>query len=245
MSRLAWALRNPVEAAAVVASKLFYWAADGERRPAFHDIDKVRPELRSLDRNYAVIRDEMEAVLSHRDRIPRYHEISRRETYISGTVDPDRDWRVFMLITPVGTPRSNQLECPRTMELLRQVPGVVQAFFSILDPGKSIPAHCGSYHGYLRYHLALRVPAGNPPAMRVKDKMHTWREGESIVFDDSWEHEVYNESEGIRVVLILDFFRPMALPLHALNWSILRGFGRHTEESRSALAQIEKYSGRP
>jgi aspartyl/asparaginyl beta-hydroxylase (cupin superfamily) len=242
LATLKWAARNPTAASVAAVNKLFFRAVKGQQRPAFHDIDKVKPELRLLDRNWQVIREEMESVLVHKERVPRYHEIAPRETYISGTVDPDRDWRVFMLLSPIGVPRKNQAKCPRTTELLRQVPGVLQAFFSILDPGKSIPAHCGPWLGYLRYHIGLRVPTNNPPSMRVRDQIHTWEEGRSIVFDDSWEHEVYNKCDGIRVVLIVDFLRPLSPPLHVLNWLILNTLARHTEEGRQARDQIEKYS---
>ena len=97
------------------------------------------------------------------------------------------------------------------------MPGVLGAFFSILDPKKTVPAHEGPFMGYLRYHLALVVPEEKPPTIRVKDRFHTWKERESVVFDDSWEHEVLNESEGQRVVLIVDFMRPMPWPLHLAN----------------------------
>jgi aspartate beta-hydroxylase/beta-hydroxylase len=112
-------------------------------------------------------------------------------------------------------------------------------FFSILDPGKSIPAHRGPYLRYLRYHLALRVPKNNPPKMRVKDEFYLWEEGKSIVFDDSLEHEVYNKSDETRVVLIVDFLRPMNLPAHALNVAIFK-LAPFSEEAREALSQIER-----
>jgi len=81
--------------------------------------------------------------------------------------------------------------------------------------------------------------------MRVKDKFHTWKEGQSIVFDDSLEHEVYNQSDDIRVVLIVDFFRPMPLPLHAANWSIYQIAVRYADEGKGVLERIEKYSSSP
>jgi aspartate beta-hydroxylase/beta-hydroxylase len=93
----------------------------------------------------------------------------------------------------------------------------MQAFFSILDGGKSIPAHCGPYRGYLRYHLALVVPQNHPPSIRVKDQHYTWQEGSGVLFDDSWDHEVTNTSDSDRVVLIVDIRRPMPLPFDALN----------------------------
>lgn len=241
LSRLKRTASDPGMAAAKLANRVFHLAVDGDRRPAFHNIDSIRPELRILDRNFAVIRNELDAVLAEKASIPRYHEITARETYISGTIDPDKDWRVFMLRTPVGIPRKNQLKCPRTTELTGQIPGIVQAFFSILDPGKSIPAHCGPYLGYLRYHLALRVPQNDPPTMRVKDTIHRWEEGKSIVFDDSLEHEVYNRSDDTRVVLIVDFLRPMNFLAHSLNVALLK-LTPFSEEAREALSQIERGS---
>ena len=138
---------------------------------------------------------------------------------------------------PNRHPAKNQAKCPRTTGLIGKIPGVVSAFFSILDPGKSIPAHRGPYLGYLRYHLALRVPKNNPPKMRVKDEFHL--SGKSIVFDDSLEHEVYNKSDETRVVLIVDFLRPMNLPAHALNVAIFK-LAPFSEEAREALRQIER-----
>lgn len=222
-------------------NRLYGWTVGGEGRPAFYDIDKICSPLRLLDRNYVLIRGEMESVLRYKDRIPRYHDITERERYISGTVDPEKDWKVFILRSTAGDSRTNQEQCPRTTAVLHQIPNVITAFFSILDPGKSIPAHCGTYLGYLRYHLALRVPRNNPPSMRVRDKYHTWQEGQSIVFDDSLEHEVYNKSDDLRVVLIVDFLRPMPLPLDLLNRAIVR-LGGYTDEAKQALAKIEKYS---
>lgn len=238
LSRLKRAASDPGMAIAKLANVAFRRAAGGDRRPGFHDIDVVKPELRTLDQNFSIIRSELDAVLAEKTVIPRYHEITARETYISGTIDPDKNWRVFMLQTPLGVPRKNQIKCPRTTELTGRIPGIVQAFFSILDPGKSIPAHCGIYLGYLRYHLALRVPENNPPTMRVKDTIHRWEEGKSIVFDDSLEHEVYNKSDQTRVVLIVDFLRPMSLPAHALNVALLK-MVPYSEEAKESLSQIE------
>jgi aspartate beta-hydroxylase/beta-hydroxylase len=114
-------------------------------------------------------------------------------------------------------PAANRQRCPQTAAALDRIPGLFQAFFSILDGGKSVPAHWGPYRGYIRYHLGLIVPEQNPPTLRVRDQYHTWREGQSILFDDSWDHEVINTSTSDRVVLIVDVRRPMALPFRSLN----------------------------
>ena len=221
-------------------NRLFRREAGGDGRPAFFDIDATYPELRLLDRHQAVIREEMEALLADTACIPKYHEVSEKETYISGTVDPDRAWRVFMLKwVASGGLEPNRRRCPRTAELVDRIPGVLQAFFSILDPGKSIPAHDGPYLGYLRYHLALRVPAQHPPKIRIKDTWYTWKSGESVMFDDSWNHEVVNPSTESRVVLIVDVMRPMGWLAHATNHLLTRVIGPRTEEARQAVANME------
>lgn len=230
--------RNPIP----TVNWRFKRAAGGDQRPAFYDIDKTYPAFRLLDRGYPVIREEMESVLNYKERIPRYHDLDRAEGYISGRKDADKSWRVFMLWSVAGTPTANQARCPRTTALLRKIPGLYQAFFSILDPAKSIPAHSGTYYGYLRYHLGLRVPKNNPPTMRVKDQFHTWEEGRSILFDDSWNHEVSNTSDDLRVVLIVDVLRPLPSSLHAANWVITRLLMRRSEEAKQVLANIKKYS---
>lgn len=220
----------------------YHRAAGGQNRPPFYGIDETYPALRRLDQNYPVIKEELEAILNYKERIPRYHDLDKGESYISGSEDQEKNWRVFMLWSMVGTPRANQAKCPRTTALLRRIPNVYQAFFSILDAGKSIPAHEGFYFGYLRYHLGLRVPKTNPPTMRVKDQYHTWEEGRSILFDDSWNHAVHNKSDDLRVVLIVDVLRPMPFTLHATNWIITRLLMRRSEEAKQVMANIKKYS---
>lgn len=201
-------------------NRLFDLHTGGPRRPVFFDIDATRPELRRLDGAFPAIREELLGILPRKGQIPRYHELDRMQHYISGKVDPERDWKVFYLDAMGEKPAANRAACPRTAALLDGIPGLFQAFFSILDGGKSIPPHSGPYRGYLRYHLALVVPEVDPPSIRIKDAHYTWREGESVLFDDSWDHEVFNHSPGDRVVLIVDVRRPMPLPLAALNRAV-------------------------
>jgi aspartyl/asparaginyl beta-hydroxylase (cupin superfamily) len=93
-----------------------------------------------------------------------------------------------------------------------------QAFFSILEGGKSIPTHASPYWGYLRYHLALEVPKEGPqPQMRVGGQWFTWEEGKGFLFDDSWDHELVNENPNLRSVLIVDVTRPMGRLCRAVH----------------------------
>lgn len=197
----------------------------GEERPVFFDIDVTFPELRLLDRNVEVIQKELSSILLERDSIPRYHEVDNWQYKISGADQSEKDWKVFILFALGEKPEKNRRRAPETCKLLEEVPDLFQAFFSILDPGKSIPAHEGPYQGYIRYHLGLKVPRKNPPQIRVKDQYYTWKEKQSVLFDDSWEHEVINHSEEERIVLIVDVFRPLPNFPNNVNKTLYKIFG--------------------
>ena len=216
---------------------VFYRCLGGDRRPVFFDVRETFPELLAIDANYEAIRRELVALLPRRAEIPRYHEVDAAQQEISGR-DP-QSWRVFFVkLHNAGDELPNGELVRKTREVLEGVPDVLQAFFSILEPHKSVPAHNGPYLGYLRYHTAFVVPADNPPTLRVKDRLHTWKEGQSVLFDDSWNHEVYNQSDGERVVLIVDVLRPMPWPLALLNRFARRVFFSK-RALRPALEQIK------
>lgn len=161
----------------------------------------------------------MEQILPQKADIPRYHELDKYQKRISGTVDAEKDWKIFYLNGMGIKVTENYRQCPETAKLIDTIPHIFQAFFSILDGGKSIPDHKGPFRGFLRYHLALKVPEENPPQIRVKDQYYIWKEGESILFDDSFSHEVNNQCNDTRVVLIVDVMRP--LPIFARQVNLL------------------------
>jgi aspartyl/asparaginyl beta-hydroxylase (cupin superfamily) len=104
----------------------------------------------------------------------------------------------------------------------------VQAFFSILDGGKRVPLHEGPYLGYLRVHLGIKMPGGNPPALIVDGRKYVWREGEAMMFDDTWPHEVVIPSTSHRVGLIVGVLRPLPWNPAALNGFTIFGRARAT-----------------
>jgi len=189
----------------------------GDRRPVFFDVSSTCPRLKELDRNSDAILAELRGLLAEKASIPRYHDLDPMQAGISAKGDPETNWKVFYLYAMGEKPAANRAKCPRTAELLDGVPSLFQAFFSILDGGKTVPAHRGPYRGYLRYHLGLVVPEENPPSIRIKDQHYTWKPGQSILFDDSWDHEVYNTADRERVVLIVDIRRPMPLVYDRFN----------------------------
>ncbi len=217
-----WEGRSFLEQKATHAvNRFFFDNCGGLERPAFYDIDETFPALRLLDRNFEVIRDELEGILPLSQRFPNYQDIDDAQREISS--EGIGNWKVFVLYAMGRKPKRNRELCPQTSALLDRIPNLFQAMFSILDPGKSIPPHRTGWMGYLRYHLALKVPKANPPRIRVKDEWYTWKEGESVVLDDSWEHEVENHSDEPRVVLIVDFLRPMTPHANLANKLLAAG----------------------
>lgn len=211
----------------------------GDQRPVVFDIDKTIPQLREVEKAFPEIRDEFLAAAKNGAVMPTYHQLDPLQRHISA-VTP-YDWRMFYLYAMGGEAERNAALCPRTMAVLKKVPGLFQASFSILDPGKSIPAHEGPYYGYLRYHLGIEVPADNPPSIRVRDHVHVWKAGQGILFDDSWNHEVINDSAHRRVILIVDVLRPMPPAQHLANrlFALLTRFfyGRYLLRRSQRLAR--------
>ena len=198
----------------------------GDKRPVYFDINAAFPTLNQITQNSAKIKSEFDRVYQTQPNMPEYHEIDPGEAEISNTTA--KKWKVFMLYLLGHKPQENRALCPETCRVLEGIPNLLQAFFSILEPGKSIPLHNGPYLGYLRYHLGLHVPRENPPSIYVNSQKYTWREGEGVLFDDTWPHEVRNESQDFRAVLIVDVLRPMPFGPNLLNKLVTNLIARYT-----------------
>jgi aspartate beta-hydroxylase len=199
---------------------------DPPRRPTFFDVAETCPELDRVTRAYPAIRREFDRLMAAAPDLPQYHEVDSGERAISSTT-PKR-WNVFMLEILGHRPTHNRAQCPETCAALASVPNLIQAFFSILEPGKSVPEHEGPYLGYLRYHLGLRVPAQKPPKLIVNSQDYAWKEGEGVLFDDSWPHSVVNDAAELRAVLIVDIRRPLPRVPDMFNRFLTDVIGRHT-----------------
>ena len=162
--------------------------------------------LDDIEKNWETIRDEIQPLLRHRDALPVFQELSPDQRKIA----KDDNWHVFVLYGFGRKHEANCLKTPQTSALLDSVPRLQTAWFSILAPHYHVPAHRGVTKGILRCHLGINIPKKFEQCrMRVGDKICTWREGELFVFDDTYEHEVWNETDEERVILLFDFDRPM------------------------------------
>ena len=175
-----------------------------------------------IEDNWLVIREELEGILEDHTALPNFQEISKDQIEIT---DDDR-WKTFFLYGYGFEARTGTQLCPRTAQLMREIPGMKTAMFSILSPRKHILDHRGPYKGVLRYHLGLIVPQDAEACrIRVGDDIRHWQEGESMVFDDTFNHEVWNDTDETRVVLFVDVLRPLPSPDSAINRAIVKAIG--------------------
>lgn len=135
------------------------------------------------------------------------------------TISPDHRsiaplgmWRSFFLRGYGYSIDDNLARCPRTAALVSAIPGLNSAVFSILAPGAHIPDHRGVSKGLITCHLGLVVPRDGDVRMRVDDRVVRWSEGETLVFDDTYNHAIWNETSGTCVVLLIQFERPLRQP---------------------------------
>jgi len=169
------------------------------------DVEKNFPAHTILKDNWQVIRDELIEVLKHQENIPKFHEIDKIQTYISAK--DDVPWRTFIFKAYHNWMDSNCEQAPETTKLLKEIPGITTAMFSILGPKKHIPPHRGFYKGVWRYHLGLVIPKEDECYIINGGEKYSWKEGEDVLFDDTFNHQVWNKSDETRVVLFCDVFR--------------------------------------
>jgi beta-hydroxylase len=180
------------------------------------------PWIAEVEAHSGEIRAELEQVLVDHDALPNFQDISKDQIEIT---DDDRWKTLFLYGYGFKADLVTEL-CPRTTELVEQIPGMVTAMFSILSPRKHIGAHRGPYKGVLRYHVGLIVPEHKEACrIRVGDEIRHWEEGRSMIFDDTYEHEVWNDTDELRAVLFLDVMRPLPRPDAALNDLIVKAIG--------------------
>ncbi len=189
----------------------------------------------ALRANWRAIRDEALAVTRHPDLVPALSSISPDHQRIGA----DTGWRSFFLIGYGARIEANLARCPVTAALLARIPGLNSGFFSILRPGTHIPRHTGVTKGLLTCHLGLCVPEG-ALRMQVADRELRWRAGETLFFDDTYPHEVWNDTAGTRIVLLVQFERPLRQPGRAMAKAFLGGI-RRSAFVRDAVANIDRW----
>jgi len=169
--------------------------------------------LAELEVRTHLIRDELLDVMQdHRAFQPYMRSTASRPPGTFGNLVDNLDWSAYYLIENGAVDAGAAARCPRTLEALNALPlarapgRTPSALFSLLRPGTRIQPHTGQINARLICHLPLIVPAGC--GLRVGNEVRSWVEGEALIFDDTIEHEAWNDSNQIRVVLLFDIWRP-------------------------------------
>ena len=172
------------------------------------------PELQVLDDNWEVIRDEAQemAELQRIKAAERHDDIGFNSFFKYG-------WKRFYLKWYDARHPSAEELCPRTVAILKGLPMVKAAMFAELPPGGKLNRHRDPFAGSLRYHLGLATPNDDRCHIIVDGDSYSWRDGESVVFDETYVHEAYNKSEANRIILFCDIERP-------LKWRWAEAFNR-------------------
>jgi len=175
------------------------------------------PQMQVIADNWQVLRDEGLRLID--------------EGKVRGTVgDADiafqtffkTGWKRFYL-TWYGRPLpSAQALCPKSLALLSSVPSIKAAMFATLPPGGRLGRHRDPFAGIVRYHLGLRTPNSDACWIKVDGEQRSWRDGEPLVFDETFIHEAQNDTDVNRLILFCDVERPVAGLLGPVNRWLLR-----------------------
>lgn len=191
------------------------------------------------------LREEALAIAAEMQSVPRFHEIMPEQMEISA--NDGRDWRMFVMKSYGYVSQENLARCPAIASILPHCPEVLSATYSFLAPGKHIPEHRGPFRGVMRFHLGLSMPRdahGNLGAiMWIDHKPHLLENGECLLWDDTYPHELLNTTDQVRAVLLLDVWRPqMPADMVALS-SVVVGAMRAVSAlnaNRASLSQAQQ-----
>jgi beta-hydroxylase len=191
---------------------LLYAASAVPRTPLLDPRDF--PDLAPLREHWREIRDEAQALLAAEQVRPSDgHRDVAFNTFF------ERGWKRFYLKWYDDFLPSAQTLCPRTVALVRSIPSVHAALFALLPPGGKLAGHRDPYAGSLRYHLGLITPNADACRILVDGEPYSWRDGEDIVFDETYIHRADNRTDQPRLILFCDVERPLKTP-------VMRGLNR-------------------
>lgn len=193
--------------------------------PPVLDMDRDFPNGTRFAAAWEALRDEALAIAGMIDRIPRFHEVMHEQKDISA--NDGRDWRMFMMKAYGAEVPENLARAPTVARLLAECPEVLSATFSYLAPGKHVPEHRGPFRGIMRFHVGLWMPRNAQgelgATLWVDGVPHKLDNGDCMLWDDTYPHEVLNAADDVRIALLLDVWRPRMPPDMAVLSSVIVG----------------------
>lgn len=163
---------------------------------------------KDLEANQVFIRREINSILNHLDPISG----SRKRSADQQLVPLENKCEAYFLYGSDYKAELNCARCPITTQLIEKIPGMTDAYFSFLGPGKRIPEKKGSFKGLVRYQMGVKVTSSDKQCgINVDGQTRYWKEGVSLAFDNTYPYEVWNNSNQIVVVLSIDVLHPPSL----------------------------------
>ena len=176
-------------------------------------------ETRVLAKNWKIFRDE--ALLNYNS----YSDVKGDRFFENYIIKSNNKWKKIYIKWHSNSidPLAKKI-CPKTSNIINSLPNIKLAMISLLEPGTKIYPHKGPYKGLLRYHLGLITPNSDDCFISVNDIKYSWKDGDGIIFDDTFIHWVNNNTDKKRIILICDIIRPLNYPAHIINIIILNIF---------------------
>jgi beta-hydroxylase len=198
---------------------MYLWSAV----PAHPFIDPAYfPELTQLQADWQRIRDEGLQLFDegYIRAAGAYNDLGFNSFFKSG-------WKRFYLKWYDDFLPSARSLCPHTTSLLERIPSIHAAMFAVLPPGARLPSHRDPFAGSLRYHLGLSTPNSELCRIFVDGELYYWKDGEAVIFDETYIHRAENQTNQRRLILFCDVERPLSNPIaRFINRFIGRPFAR-------------------
>lgn len=204
------------------------------------DAESYFPEARRFVDAWPQLHKEALRVAEDLGQVPRFHELMPEQAEISA--NDGRDWRILILKAYGTILPHNHARCPVLAEIVASVPDVLSAALSFLAPGKHVPEHRGPFRGVIRFYMGLSVPiaadGGSAAVLTIDHHEHRIGDGECILWDDTFPHEVLNRGDRVRIALLLDIRRRgMPLDMALLSRALISAVGLSVRLRRRKLDQ--------
>lgn len=139
----------------ILLNKIFLSSVGANRRPPLMAADKVFPESKILEAHFPAIHQEITTLINKRE-LTRYKDIDPVRA-----AEVSENWKLYYACFMWEENERARTDCPTLLELIREMPNIINATVAVLKPRVTLAAHEGPYAGILRYHLGIKVPEKN------------------------------------------------------------------------------------
>jgi beta-hydroxylase len=221
--------KNPIEVLYMMSTIITL----GTRTPEFMDKDAYFPMNRVFEEhdNFKALKEEVENILEKTgdgDSLTMTSDtFSGQNKYIGSDIRREngktKAWRVINIKAGDEYSAVAHKYFPSLVRILKGCPQIGTCAISVLQDGVHIPIHVGYYKGIMRYMIPIIVPKDRENVfLCVNEIKYCWTEGVGVLWDDTYPHKVYNNTDEIRVVIYMDVVRHLRWGLNRLNLFILR-----------------------